>query len=406
MRARPHLPVSASDWRKPERLLLIMAIASPLSFASWQSLLDNFAIHAAAFTGREIGILQSLREVPGFLAFTVVFVLLLLREQTFAYLSLVVLGLGTALTGWFPSVFGLYVTTVLMSIGFHYYETVGSSLALQWVSKARAPETLGRILGATSAASVVTFAMVWILFEHLAVGYAWTYVFFGSATACIGLVCWRAFPRFEGQVAQRKQMVLRRRYWLFYGLVFLSGARRQIFVVFAGFLLVQKFGFDVGLIAVLFLANAVMNIFLAPWIGRLIGRFGERRALVFEYLGLVGVFTTYAVVDNGTLAAVLYVVDHMFFALAIAIDTYFQKIADPADIAATASVSLTISHIAAVFLPAVYGLLWLASPALVFLTGAGLATLSLILALLVPHKPAPGNEVMWLRAPANGRARR
>ena len=90
----------------------------------------------------------------------------------------------------------------------------------------------------------------------------------------------------------------------------------------------------------------------------------------------------------------LYIVDHFFFALAIAIKTYFQKIADPADIASSAGVSFTINHIAAVVLPAALGVLWLSSPAAVFLVGAGLAGLSLLLSLNIPTHPAQGNEVM------------
>ncbi|MDH3474799.1 MAG: MFS transporter, partial [Rhodospirillales bacterium] len=133
----------SGDWRHPELLLLLMAGAVPLSFATWQALLNNFAIERAAFTGAEIGILQSLREVPGFLAFAVVFLLLLVREQRLAYLSLLLLGLGTAVTGYFPSVLGLYVTTVVMSLGYHYYETLQISLSLQWIDKKKAPETLG-----------------------------------------------------------------------------------------------------------------------------------------------------------------------------------------------------------------------------------------------------------------------
>ena len=112
--------------RSPEMLLLLMAAAAPLSFATWEALLNNFAIERAAFTGMEIGILHSLREVPGFLAFTVVFLLLLIREQCLAYVSLALLGFGTVLTGWFPSYIGLYATTVLMSVGFHYYYTPNS----------------------------------------------------------------------------------------------------------------------------------------------------------------------------------------------------------------------------------------------------------------------------------------
>jgi predicted MFS family arabinose efflux permease len=385
-------------WRRPELLLLLMACAVPLSFATWQTLLDNFAIHRAAFTGAEIGLLQSLREVPGFLAFAVVFLLLVMREQNIALLSLALLGIGTALTGWFPTVLGLYCTTVLMSMGFHYYETMQTSLSLQWIDKGRAPEILGRLIAAGSFASVVAFALVWVTFEWLGLDYRWVYMVGGGITAGIALFAWLAFPRFPERVRQHKHIVLRKRYWLYYALTFMSGARRQIFMVFAGFLLVQKFDFDVAAITMLFLVNAVFNIWLAPRVGRIIGRIGERRALIFEYLGLMGVFTAYALVDNAAIAGTLYVVDHLFFALAIAIKTYFQKIADPADIAATAGVGFTINHIAAVLLPALFGLLWLVSPGLVFLSGAAMAGVSLLLALNVPRHPRPGNEVVVGRA--------
>lgn len=381
-------------WRRPELLLLLMASAVPLSFATWQTLLDNFAIHRAAFTGAEIGLLQSLREVPGFLAFAVVFLLLVMRQQNIALLSLALLGIGTALTGWFPTVLGLYCTTVLMSIGFHYYETMQTSLSLQWIDKGHAPETLGRLIAAGSFASIVAFGLVWVTFELLGLDYRWVYMVGGGITAGIALVGWLAFPHFPEKVRQHRHIVLRKRYWLYYALTFMSGARRQIFIVFAGFLLVQKFDFDVAAITMLFLVNAVFNIWLAPRVGRLIGRIGERRALIFEYLGLIGVFTAYALVDNAAIAGTLYVIDHLFFALAIAIKTYFQKIADPADIASTAGVGFTINHIAAVLLPALFGLLWLVSPGLVFLSGAAIAGVSLILALNVPRHPRPGNEVV------------
>jgi len=387
----------SGDWRRPELLLLLMAAAVPLSFASWQALLNNFAIERAQFTGAEMGILQSLREVPGFLAFAVVFLLLLLREQALAYLALALLGLGTAVTGFFPSVVGLYVTTVVMSLGYHYYETIQISLSLQWVDKARAPETLGRIIAAGSFASIVTFVLIWLAFDLAGLAFHWVYLLGGGLTAAIALFAWRAFPHFPEKVRQHRHMVLRRRYWLYYLLTFMSGARRQIFIVFAGFLMVEKFGFTVGGITLLFLLNAVINVVMAPRIGRLIGRWGERNALIFEYVGLIGVFTAYAFVEHAGLAAGLYVVDHLFFALAIAIKTYFQKIADPADIAATAGVSFTINHIAAVILPAAFGFLWLISPAAVFLAGSAMAAVSLLLSLNVPWAPAPGNEVLMGR---------
>lgn len=389
----PAAPVH-KGWRNPEVLLIVMAAAMPLSFSTWMALLNNFSVEMADFTGREIGILQSLREIPGFLAFTAIFVLLILREQTFAVLSLLVLGIGVAISGYFPTVIGLYCTTVLMSIGFHYFETMQQALSLQWVRKDRTAMVMGRQLSAKSISSLVMFGMVWVMLEVFSVEYRYVYLFGGALTIMAALFVWGAFPKFSDAHPQTKKLILRKRYWLYYALTFMSGARRQIFTVFAGFLMVEKFGYDAATITLLYLLNHVINMFLAPKIGKMIGKWGERRALIFEYAGLFIVFISYAFVENHVLAGGLYVIDHMFFALAIAIKTYFQKIADPADISSTAGVSFTINHIAAVFIPAAFGLLWLISPGAVFLAGAAMAFVSLVLALNVPRDPEPGNEVV------------
>lgn len=374
-------------------------------FATWQVLLNNFVIERAGFTGVEIGILQSLREIPGFLAFTAVFVLLVLREQTFALLSVATLGLGVALTGFFPTALGLYFTTVIMSIGFHYFETMNKSLTLQWLDTPNTAHFMGRALSVKAIASLSAYGIIFVAMELAGVDYVWMYLIAGGTGLLAIFVVAIKFKRFNPHVDQHKTLLLRRRYWLYYALVFMSGARRQIFVVFAGFLMVEKFGYSVGQISALFIFNYVFNFFFAARIGKLIGRIGERRALMIEYTALIGVFVSYALVSNGHVAAVLYVIDHLFFAFAIAITTYFQKIADKPDIAATASVSFTINHIAAVVIPALLGMLWIVSPGAVFLAGACFAVMSLILSLNIPSAPAPGNEVLiggWAPAKSVG----
>ncbi|MCU7811555.1 MAG: MFS transporter, partial [Candidatus Thiodiazotropha sp. (ex Notomyrtea botanica)] len=189
----------SQTFRRPEILLMLMAVAVPLSFAAWRTLLNNFAIERVAFTGQEMGILQSLREVPGFLAFGVVFLLLIVREQRLAIVSLALLGIGTALTGFFPSILGLYVTTVIMSIGFHYYETLQTSLTLQWIDKSQAAETFGRLIAAGSFASVVTFALIWLADDLLQLDYQWIYLLMGGLTLVIVIIAWIGFPLFPQQ---------------------------------------------------------------------------------------------------------------------------------------------------------------------------------------------------------------
>ena len=271
--------------QKPEVFLYLFAAAVPLSFATWQALINNFAIEQASFTGVEIGILQSLREVPGFLAFGVVFLLVMMREQTIAFVSLLALGIGTAITGMLPSVLGLYCTTVLMSVGFHYAETISQSLSLQLVNYQRLPLVLGRQLAVGSFTGLTVFAVIYLLVEWLALDYLWIYLLFGCFTVVLACVMYFACPHFKGEAEQHKTMVLRKRYWLYYLLTFLSGARRQIFVVFAGFLMVEKFGFTVSQMTLLFLVNGVLTIYLAPRIGRLVSYWGEKRTLTLEYGG-------------------------------------------------------------------------------------------------------------------------
>ena len=253
--------------KKPENMLLLMAIGTPLSFALWVALLNNSAVDRVAFTGDLIGILQSLREVPGFLAFTAIFVLLVLREQRFAVIALAVMGLGTALTGFFPSIYGLYFTTVLMSTGFHYFEAVQTSLSLQWLPKDRAPMVMGRMISVGAFASLLVYGFIYVAYETLGVDYRWLYLIGGGLTMVVAFIAFIAFPMFESHTPQHKKIILRKRYWLYYALTFMGGARRQIFVVFAAFMLVERFDFAVGEIALLFLVNGALSMYLAPKIG-------------------------------------------------------------------------------------------------------------------------------------------
>ncbi|MBZ0122834.1 MAG: MFS transporter [Roseovarius sp.] len=389
-------------WRRPRTLLFVMAAAMPVAFATWSALLNNFVIEVAGFDGSDIGWLHTVREIPGFLAIGVIAIIIFVREQVLGLVSLALLGVATAMTAWFPTLGGILTITMLSSIGFHYYETVNQSLQLQWLDKLRAPRVLGWLVAAGSAATLVAYGLIVAMWEPLGLTYNIVYMLAGGFTAAVALFCLVAYPQFEAPNPQVKRMVLRRRYWLYYLLQFMAGARRQIFVVFAGFMMVERFGFAVHEVTALFLINLVANMVFAPLMGRAVFRHGERAVLVFEYFGLMVVFLAYGGIYwfgwGVVLAAVLYVVDHLLFALALALKTYFQKIADPGDIAPTAAVAFTINHIAAVFLPAGLGYLWLVSPGAVFLLAAGMAGTSLLLATLIPRHPEPGHETILTRA--------
>jgi predicted MFS family arabinose efflux permease len=381
--------------RAPVFFLMAINFINLLGYSGWNGLFNNFAKEAADFTGYDIGIAQSVREIPGFLAFTAIVWFLVMREQIFALVSLIVLGAGCVATGYLPSFWGILISTTIMSVGFHYSETVNQSLALQLFPKKDAPRLLGRVAGAGAAAQLTGYGGMALLWWAGLRDYRILYGLLGAL--CIGLTIFAFFwfPKVEGTVPQRKSIVLRPRYWLYYALTLMSGARRQIFSAFAAFLLVERFGMKVHEVAGLFLITAALNIVLAPWFGSLIGRIGERRTIMLENIVLIVVFAGYATTDDPLLAAALFVLDGVFMTLVIAQRTYFQKIGDASDFSPTAAVAFTINHIAAVFIPFVLGMLWLKDPALVFQTGTVIATISLGLAFIVPRDPGHGRETVF-----------
>ena len=386
-------------WRRPESLLIVMAAAMPIAFATWSVLLNNFVVEVAGFTGVEIGWLHTVREIPGFLAIGVILLLLFIREQVLGLISLILLGCATAVTAYFPSFGGILYVTLFSSIGFHYFETVNQSLQLQWISRERAPQVLGWLVAVGSGASLVAYGLIVATWDVLGLDYNKVYLASGAVTVLIALFCLFAYPQFEAPHPQNKTMVLRRRYWLYYALQLMAGARRQIFVVFAAFMMVEHFGFAVHQVTALFLINFLANMIVGPYVGRWLARYGERRMFMVEHLGVALVFMAYGGIYSfgwgAAIGATLYVIDHLFFAMAFSLKTYFQKIGDPADMAPTAAVAFTINHIAAVFLPAALGYLWVQSPEAVFGLATVMAFATLGLAFLVPHDPGPGNETIF-----------
>jgi|LNFM01.1.fsa_nt_gb predicted MFS family arabinose efflux permease len=380
----------------PTEFLMVLGFVNTLGFAGWQALINNFAREQAGFGWYETGLNQSMRELPGLLAFTAIFWLIWMREQSLAYVSLVLASIGIALTGFFPTLGGILLTTLFMSIGFHYFETASHSLQLQLLRQENAAREMGRIQSASWAAQFVAYTIVFALTAWSGlVSYTTVFLVIALAGMLLTWQAYRRFPKYEGAVVQRKTLVLRRRYGLYYALTFMSGARRQIFVAFGAFLLVDRFGLGVDKIALLYLVTAFASTLMAPWIGRLIGRIGERRTMILENLILILVFTGYALTQSAAVAALLFVVDGASTSLTIAQRTYIQKIGDREDMTATTSVAFTFNHIAAVVIPVVFGALGHRDPSIIFWLGTGIAMLSLSLAFLVPRTPEPGNESNW-----------
>jgi len=363
------------------RYLMVLTIASMAGLQTWRTLFNNFAVEVGHLQGSHIGIIQGVREIPGFLALLAIYLLRIIPEHKLSALSIMILGLGVALTGFLPSFTGIMFTTLIMSFGFHYYETTNQSLTLQYFDRQTSPWVFGKIRSIGSLSNILAGVAVLVLSWFLS--YRQMYLLAGSVIVFIALWAFFQHPTDKNIPVQKKHMVVRKKYWLYYALTFLAGARRQIFVAFAVFLLVKRFRFSVQEVTALFIVNNVINYFLSPLIGKAIIRFGERKVLSTEYFSLIFVFTAYAFVQQKPLVAALYILDHIFFNFSMAIRTYFQKIGDPQDIAPSMAFGFTVNHIAAVVIPAIGGLLWMIDYKIPFLGGAALSLVSLLLIQLI-----------------------
>ena len=356
--------------------LLILNIAAYAGFQSWRSMFNNFAVEIGHVDGYQMGVIQSLREVPGFLALLVILAIIMLPEHKLASWSIIMLGAGVALTGFMPSFAGIIFTTVVMSFGFHYYETVNQSLTIQYFDKKTSPIIFSRLRSLSAGTNIIAGVIVIGMMKFMP--YKYIYLLAGALVVVAGFYCLTLDPTDPDKPKQKKKLYLKKKYWLYYVLTFFAGARRQVFVAFSVFLMVEKFHFSATEVAALFILNNAVNYFFNPLIGKGINRFGERWVLSAEYITLVLVFTGYALSGSKLLVAFLYILDHIVFNFAIAIRTFYQKIADPADFANGTAMGFTINHIAAVFIPFVGGALWLLDYRISFFIGVVLAVCSLI----------------------------
>jgi len=358
------------------RYLLLLTIAGTAGLQGWRTLFNNFAVEIARLSGEQIGWIQGIREIPGFLALLAIFIMRFIPEYKLGAISLLTLGTGIAVTGFLPDFQGLIFSTTIMSFGFHYYETVSQSLTLQYFDRHSSPYVLGQMRSVAALANIAAGLLIFGLADLM--NYTWLYLGFGAGILLIVVYSMAVDPTEPHLPVQKNRFILKRKYGLFYWLTFLAGARRQIFVAFAVFLMVEKFGFSVREITLLFVINNMVNYYLSPAIGRAINRFGEQKVLTLEYLSLIIIFLAYAWTEYKWVVALLYILDHIFFNFAIAIRTFFQKIAEPQDIAPSMAVGFTINHIAAVFIPVAGGILWMTDYRIPFWMGAFLGFLSLI----------------------------
>ena len=387
-----------SDSRRLFRTLAIASFFLYLGFNVWRAIFNNFAVEEIGVTATQIGVIQAIREVPGLLGFTLGFLALVFSEMRIMGISVLILGVGLVASGMSDMLSVLILGTLLMSIGFHWFYPSSSSLVLMGMGKDEAPKALGRLRSVSSFAAVIGTLVVWVFIDGIefgpidipAWGYRTTLIVIG-AVVIFGSIFTLRDNHHKGAQREKRKIIFRREYWLYYALTFMMGSRRHIFTTFAIFMLVQVYGISVRETATLFLINNLINTYASAQLGKLVVRFGERKVLTFNFVGLIGVFLGYAFVPYLPVLFAFFVLDNIFFGFNLAIESYFQKIAfSTQEITSNISMGQTINHISALVVPILGGILWeQVAPSATFLAGVAIAVVSLVLVQFIRTDSAP-----------------
>lgn len=316
--------------------------------------------------------------------------LVALAEARIAALGLLITAVGIGLSGSIGGYGGLVAITVFWSVGFHLYATVAPAITLSLAKGVEGGRHLGRM---TAVGSVATFAALGLatLAAKLAPGIPYTayFVVAGASILAASAVCVRLSAHASG--APRKRLIVRRRYGLYYLLMFLEGCRRQIFSIFASFALILVYHVSLANMLLLQFVNAILIALTAPRMGRLIDRVGEKGPLMSYSIALIVVFLGYASVPNVSALAGLFLIDNVLFSFGAGFTTYLNRIALPGELTPCLAMGVTMNHIAAVTVPIGGALLWQHSHnyQLPFWVGAGLAAVALVANQWLPEGRAP-----------------
>ena len=372
------------------RLLAFTVFCVSFGFGAYFSTFNNFAVETLNLKPHQLGMLESLREMPGFLIVLVAALTMRVAEPILAAIALSLLAIG--LGGYYvvDDIPSLILYSLIWSIGLHAWMPISPSMALSLADERSKGRRLGQLAAVGAFGTICGMGLV--LLGGSIIGFRSIFIIAGLIVAA-GAVSVSMISRDIGQ-KEKPRLVMKRRYSLYYALVFLEGCRKQVFITFAIFALVRNYGTPLRVVAALMIINNVMNVLLAPKVGRLIDRIGERRVLIFCYSALIPVFIGYALVKQPPVLYVLYCLDNLFFLGSIGLTTYLHKIADPADVMPSLAMGVSVNHAAAVIVPVTGGLLWtkLGYPT-TFFGGAAVVAISALTVLRMRiRKPAEAGQ--------------
>jgi MFS family permease len=346
----------------------------------------NFVVQEMNLGGLQQGILEMFRESCGIFALGILAILAGLAEPLIGAAMLVIFGVGLASYCFVHEYFWLVLASLFWSQGLHVWMPLPNAMGLALAEPGSEGRRIGQIQAAGAAGSGLGLVCA-LLLSIAGVAIRPLYVVAG-AVAIIAAGSCLYIPR--QMRSEKPKLVFRRRYGLYYMLSFLEGWRKQIFLAFAGFLLVKTYGTPLRTMLMMWIFVQVVGWFTSPAIGRLIDRIGERKVLVFYYSFMTLCFVGYAFIRNKLLLYGVFLLDSSFFVFAMALTTYIGRLTPPSEKTMTLSTGVAMNHIAAVTMPLVGGLAWkYLGYQWTFLIGVAAAAAAIFVAARIPQRVGP-----------------
>ncbi len=349
---------------------LYRALGATLFFGAasgiFAATLNNYLAEVHHLGAEARGWLEFPRELPGFLIILVSGAMLtVFRETQMAAAAMLLSAVGALGLGYLaPAHAALVLFIIVWSLGDHIIFAVEGPIGLKLAAGGREGRRLGQFGGARNLGTIIGVGAVYVLARIYGDRFSLFYALAAASAVAAG-VLYARLGIGTGDPPSRR-LVYKPRYRLFYAISALFGIRKQIFLAFGAWVLIELHGVTVGTIALLYFIGAALAVVLRPLLGEVIDWLGERTVLAADELLLLAICLTYAFAGDllsghWVLVAryAAYVLDMILFALRVARTTYLKKIAeDPADITPTISMGITIDHAVAMTLPVLSGYLW------------------------------------------------
>jgi predicted MFS family arabinose efflux permease len=330
------------------------------------------------------------RELPGLLVILFIGALSFLGgDVRISVAANLLAAVGMFCLGIIPPQYAMVILVIFIySMGQHIFMPLNGSIGMSFAEYDGMGKILGRLSSVGNIAIVVSSACLWFLYRFAHISY--TTAFTMGAVAFLGSAILLSFIRPTQTVHVKKRYVYRKEYRLYYWLCMLYGARKQIFLTFGPWVLVEVFKQPVATMTLLFFIIAVIGIFVKPWVGHLIDKLGERIVLSTEAFLFFLTCLGYAFAEDLfrpsvaiAFIYVCYVTDFTLDSVYMARVTYMKKIAlKPEDVSPSLALGTSVDHVVTIFLPILGGLVWYKSGPggykYVFMGGAVVAFLNFV----------------------------